>query len=140
MAQKRPDRTLGPGHDQFWNWCRQSQLRLQCCAACGHMPWPIVQACEHCGQTELTWKSVSGNGKVISWCRFEHDYYGGTLPIPWDVILVELEEGPLLISNPHGFTCDTSTSGMRVKLAFVECEDTAGTFNLPVFERVEHHH
>ncbi len=83
---------------------------------------------------------MSGKGKVISGCTFEHDYYGGALPIPWDVVLVELEEGPLLISNPHHFTRDAFTFGMPVELAFIECEDTAGTFNLPVFERAERHY
>ena len=47
---------------------------------------------------------MSGRGTIASWCTFERDYYYGLLPIPWDTILVELEEGPLFISNPQGFT------------------------------------
>jgi uncharacterized protein len=136
MSQRRPDRTLGPGHDQFWEWCSKDELRLQRCAACGGVSWPVVKACEFCGQAELTWQRMSGRGKIVSWCTFERDYYGGILPIPWDTILVELEEGPLFISNPRGFSWRETKIGMPVMLSFVDCEDSAGSFRLPVFERV----
>ena len=77
---------------------------------------------------------MSGRGKVISWCSFERDYYAGALALPWDTILIELTEGPLFISNPKDFSCQDIEPGMAVKLAFIDCEDQAGSFKLPVFE------
>ena len=135
MPEKRPDRTLGPPHDTFWEWCAKGELRLQRCSACGQYSWPPLEACEHCGSRELAWERMSGRGTIASWCTFERDYYGGILPIPWDTILVELEEGPMFLSNPQGFSWRDIEIGMPVTLAFVECEDSAGTFSLPVFER-----
>lgn len=135
MAQKRPDRTLGPGHDEFWAWCDKGELRLQRCGACGGYSWPVVDGCEHCGARELTWEAVSGRGKVVSWCRFEHDYYRGVLPIPYDTIMVELEEGPIFISNPADFELDGISFEMSVKLVFLDCEDSSGYFRLPVFAK-----
>ena len=123
MAERRPDRTLGPGHDTFWEWCGSGELRLQRCASCGRISWPVVQACEFCGGTNLVWDRMSGRGKIVSWCTFERDYYAGLLPIPWDTILVELEEGPLFLSNPRGFSWKDIEAGMPVKLAFISCED-----------------
>ncbi len=136
MPEKRPDRTLGPGHDEFWAWSDKGELRLQRCASCGEISWPVVQACEYCGQTELVWERMSGRGKILGWCTFERDYYAGLLPMPWDTILVELEEGPLFISNPRGFSWEDIEVDMPVKLAFIECEDSVDTFSLPVFERL----
>lgn len=136
MAETRPDRTLGPGHDEFWAWCAKGELRLQRCKACGGLSWPVVSGCEHCGHQELVWEQMSGLGKIVSWCSFEHDYYRGTLPIPYDTILVELAEGPLFISNPDGFGRQDITFEMPVKLAFRDCEDSAGRFSLPVFAKV----
>lgn len=78
---------------------------------------------------------MSGRGTIVSWCTFERDYYNGLLPIPYDTILVELEEGPLFLGNPRGFGWRDITAGMAVKLAFLDCEDSAGPFRLPVFER-----
>jgi uncharacterized OB-fold protein len=135
MPQKRPDRTLGPGHDEFWAWCNQGELRLQRCADCRGISWPVVEACEHCAGKALAWERLSGRGRIASWCTFERDYYAGLLPIPWDTILIELEEGPLFISNPKGFSWPDIKVGMPVQLAFVPCEDQAGRFSLPVFER-----
>jgi hypothetical protein len=79
---------------------------------------------------------MSGRGKVISGCTFERDYYAGVFPIPWETILVELEEGPLFLSNPVDFTWRDTQFNMPVQLDFVDCEDKAGAFRLPVFSRV----
>ena len=133
MERRRPDRCLGPGHDEFWSWCKAGELRLQRCEDCGHMPWPVVQACERCGGRRFVWDRLTGRGKILSWCRFEHDYYRGMFTIPYDTILVELEEGPLFISNPDGFACDAYTAGMAVEVKFVDAEDSQGLFRLPVF-------
>jgi uncharacterized OB-fold protein len=135
VAERRPDRARGPVHDEFWAWCAKGELRLQRCAACGRYSWPPVQACEHCGGEHLEWAAMSGRGRVASWCTFERGYYEGVLPIPWNVILVELEEGPLFLSNPKGFTWAEISPDMPVRLSFVDCEDSAGAFHLPVFEK-----
>lgn len=135
MPEKRPDRTLGPAHDTFWDWCAKGELRLQRCADCGEISWPATLACEYCGQENLGWERMSGRGKIVSWCSFERDYYRGVLPIPWTAILVELEEGPLFISNPLDLDEQEIRFDMAVTLAFIDCEDRAGCFSLPVFHR-----
>jgi uncharacterized OB-fold protein len=134
MAERRPDRALGPEHDDFWAWCARGELRLQACKACGGLTWPAARACEHCGDEALEWVRMSGRGRIVSWCTFDYDYYRGLLPLPYDAILVELEEGPLFVSNPVGFTSRDITFGAPVRVAFRTCEDAAGEFQLPVFE------
>ncbi len=133
MVQRRPNRVAGPAHDEFWAFCSQGELRIQRCEDCGHWSWPPAGTCEACGQDRLTWSLSSGVGRVVAWCTFERRYYA-ELDVPWDAILVELEEGPLFVSNPSGFTNDRVACGMRVRVAFVDCEDDAGPFRLPVFE------
>ena len=135
MVQKRPDRTLGPGHDAFWAACAQGVLQVQRCNGCSELAWPVVTACEHCGSADLAWEVLSGDGKIISWCSFEQDYYRGVMPVPYDTILVELAEGPLFISNPDGFTCADIAFQFPVKVSFIDCEDSAGAFKLPVFRK-----
>lgn len=135
MAQRRPDRTLGPGHDDFWIGCEQGELRLPRCESCGELAWPIVQSCECCGGEAFAWERLSGRGKIVSWCTFEHDYYNGLLPIPWETILVELDEGPLFISNPEGFGRREMRAGLPVSVSFADCEDSAGAFKLPIFKQ-----
>jgi uncharacterized OB-fold protein len=134
MAERRPNRVQGPGHDQFWDWCGAGELRVQRCEGCRHLSWPPVDACERCGHAELTWERLSGRGRVVSWCTFDRRYYA-ELEVPWDTILVELDEGPLFISNPAGFGNDEITQGMPVRVRFLDCEDAAGPFRLPVFAK-----
>ena len=78
---------------------------------------------------------MSGNGRLVSWCRFQRPYYGDLLEVPWTTIVVELDEGPLFISNPVDVDYDDLSSGMPVGLDFLDCEDDAGPFRLPVFGR-----
>lgn len=135
MVQKRPDRTLGAGHDTFWAGCAAGELNLQRCAACGELAWPVVAACDHCGGTDLAWERMSGEGKVVSWCSFEQDYYRGMMPVPYDTLLVELAEGPLFISNPADFGHADIVPDMPVAVTFIDAEDSAGPFRLPVFRK-----
>ena len=135
MSEKRADRTLGPGHDTFWQYCAEGELRIPKCSECSGLTWPVKLTCEHCGSDALTWQRMSGKGTVFSWCQFHQDYYRGAPPVPYDCILVELPEGAAFISNPEGFGYDDIEPGMAVRLAFIDCEDSAGPFRLPVFER-----
>jgi uncharacterized protein len=135
MAERRPDRFRGPRHDEFWAWCGKGELRLQRCATCDRLAWPVVSACEHCGGAQLNWERMSGRGRIVSWCAFHYDYYQGMMPLPYDAILVELEEGPLFISNPLGLDVAELSAGLPAQVAFLDCEDSAGAFRLPVFQR-----
>ena len=135
VAEKRPPRTLGRGHDTFWDWCGKGELRLQKCTSCGGINWPVRQTCEFCGSDEFAWEAMSGRGKVVSWCSFHQDYYGGTMLRPYDCLLVELEEGVLFLSNPLGFGFEDVALGMDVAVQFIACEDDAGLFSLPVFAK-----
>jgi uncharacterized OB-fold protein len=133
VSERRPNRTMSGPHAEFWEHCRSGELHLQRCPACGEVFWPPVERCERCGGP-IAWEPTSGLGTVTSWCTFEHRYYQ-ELPVPWETILVELDEGPFFISNPHGFSCADATPEMRVQVVFIDCEDDFGPFFLPVFER-----
>ena len=134
MSEKRSDRVRGPGHDTFWEHCAADELWLQRCAGCGKITWPVEPACEHCGSTALAFERMAGTGTVVSRCQFHQDYYRAAPPVPHDCILVELDEGVLFMSEPKGFGYEQAQQGTRVKLAFIDCEDSAGAFRLPVFE------
>jgi len=137
MAERRPPRSLlNPCDEEFWEWCGKGELRLQRCQDCDHMPWPAAMSCEKCGGERLEFEPMSGKGKLVSWCTIEQDYYRGALPVPWDTIVVELDEGPFFLSNPNGFRNSEAQHGMAVQVSFIACEDDNGAFNLPVFERV----
>ena len=120
MVEKRPDRTLGAGHDEFWAWCAKGELRLQKCGGCGKVLWPVMAACDGCGGTEFIWERLSGRGKLVSWCTFVRDYYRGIMQVPYDTIGEE-----------------DCVPGLAVEVRFIAAEDSAGAFSLPVFAKAE---
>ena len=131
----RPARTLRDDADrEFWRHCEARELRLPRCAACGKHEWPPAPECSACGAKSFSWERLSGRGRVRSFCAFERSYYP-ECPPPWVVILVELDEGPMFVSNPQGIAYDELQEGLAVRLAFIRARDQHGEFNLPVFER-----
>ncbi|MFA7248457.1 MAG: OB-fold domain-containing protein [Dehalococcoidia bacterium] len=133
MTERRPNRTLGANHDTFWAYCNRGELRLQRCDACAAIQWPPAPLCNECLGDRFTWTEMSGQGTIETYCTFERPYHKECVP-PWEVILVQLDEGPLFISNASGFVAEGMPRGTAVRVAFVDCEDDAGPFRLPVFE------
>jgi uncharacterized protein len=126
---------LGLGHDEFWAWCNQGELRLPLCEGCGELAWPVFEVCEHCGGRAFSWQRMSERGKVASCCTFNHDYQRGMLPVPYDSILVELEEGALFVCDPADFGGEDISYEIPVTESFLPCADGAGPFRLPVFSK-----
>ena len=134
MATRRPDRTLGPNHDTFWEFCSKGEFRLQKCDHCGEFQFPPVSACQECLSEDLTWTAMKGTGTILSHCTFMRQYYP-ECPVPWHAILVELDEGPSLMGNPSDMTVsdEDMRAGTRVKVQLVDAEDSAGLFKIPVW-------
>jgi uncharacterized protein len=114
-----PQKTLPvPSADSipFWQACREHELRLQKCDSCGHLLFPPASRCPQCLGNKLTWARLSGRGRIYSFVVYHRVYHPGfEKSIPYVVALVELEEGPRLISNivgcdPKAVRCDMAVS------------------------------
>ena len=134
MAAQRPVRRIGVYDQPFWEFTKDHELRLQKCNDCGKFRWPPAPICDRCLSENATWTKVKGAGKVMAWITFHRQYFP-ELPPPVHVILVELEEGPLFISNPVDIPIDQLKEGERVKLNWLDSEDKIGQFSLPQFVR-----
>src|SRR5581483_890442 len=84
----------------WWDGCRQGELRAQRCGACGHLRWPPSVLCPACLAEGGEWVRLSGRGTVWSFIvvhRPQHPAFFGD--VPYNVAVVELEEGPRLHAN-----------------------------------------
>ncbi len=53
-----------------------------------------------CWKAEWQWTDASGRGRVVSWVVYHHAYHPEFKDrLPYNVALVELDEGPRLITN-----------------------------------------
>ena len=134
MAAPRPNRTLGVHDRPFWEFTKKHELRFQKCDDCGKYIWPPAPVCDKCLSWKLSWTEVKGTGEVRAWVIFHRQYFP-ELPPPVPVILVELAEGPLILSNPLDIPVKQLKESMKVKLSWLDCEDKQGQFGLPVFEK-----
>lgn len=74
---------------------------------------------------------MSGRGVVRSWVIFHQVYYPELgLQVPYNVIQVELAEGPHLLSNLVGVPLEQIRAGLPVEVVFQPLDDE---FNLPLF-------
>jgi uncharacterized OB-fold protein len=121
----QPDALTRP----FWEACRRRTLEVRCCESCRHLFLPPGPRCPRCWSERIAGRAVSGEGTVFSFAVYRRTYHPA-LPAPYVVALIELEEGPRLISNIVGCAPEAVAVGMPVRVRF----DDVGEFTLPRFE------
>ncbi len=119
-----PDALTAP----FWEACRSGKLEVSACGDCGHRFLPPGPCCPRCWSTRLARQEVSGRGRVQSFAVYRRTYHPG-MPAPYVVALIELDEGPRLISNVVGCAPEEVAIEMQVEVRF----ERAGDFTLPRF-------
>ena len=87
----------------YWSAAREHVLQLPKCDACGLVRVQFERWCPHCASEAFTWTRMSGRGKVWSFCAFHRAYFESfAADLPYNVGLVELDEGPRLMTNIVG--------------------------------------
>jgi uncharacterized OB-fold protein len=66
---------------------------------------------------------MSGRGAVLSWVKLHRQYFP-TLPVPYVVVAVQLEEGPIMFGNLDQEA--PLSAGGRVQLVLERCVTDAG--------------
>jgi uncharacterized protein len=116
----------------FFDGAARGVLMLQRCRACSAWHFPVREVCPECLATDLEWTQASGRGQVHSFVimhRVFHPGFGDR--VPYNLAVVELDEGPRMNTNLVGVEDDAIHVGMRVRARFDE--DAPGVF-IPRFE------
>lgn len=103
----------------FWESLADDVLVLQRCDACGHFRYPISELCPECLSPDATWTPMSGRGTVFSTIVFHEVYHPAFADkVPYNVSLVRLDEGPILVSNVVGPEPADVAVGDQVEIVF----------------------
>jgi len=113
----------------YWDGCRAGELRLQQCAACARFQFYPRIVCSHCGHTALSWQVASGRGVLASFTVVRRGI-SAAYPAPYIVALVDLDEGPRMMSSIVDPSPDILWVGAPLEVDFVEW---SGDVVLPVF-------
>ncbi|WP_159992652.1 Zn-ribbon domain-containing OB-fold protein [Roseomonas sp. 18066] len=93
-----PERT--PLTEPYWAALQEGRLTFQRCQQCRHAWLPPRGECPECLEADWAWEQASGAGRLVSWVIYHrafHDWFRDL--VPYNVAIVELEEGPRLISS-----------------------------------------
>jgi hypothetical protein len=115
----KPLPTLNKDNRPFWEGCKEGKLRMQRCGACAHIRFPINTVCPRCLSPDFSWQDLSGRGTVFSYIVFYQVYNKAfAQDVPYNVALVQLEEGPRMYSNVVGVPNDAVKVGDALEVVF----------------------
>lgn len=115
----------------YWEAAKQGRLLIKRCNSCGavhHYPRPF---CPACWSEDVAWQQASGRGTLYTYSIvFRNDLapfneWGTYVPA-----IVELEEGPRLMTNIVGADPGELAVGMSVEVDF---RDLTEAWAAPVF-------
>jgi len=115
----------------FWEGCAAGELRLQYCAACQAPFFPPQIRCPKCLGADVEWAPVSGRASLYSYMIQHRPAPGFEDRVPYAVAVVELAEGPRMMTNIVGIpnTPDDLVLDMELEVSF----ETRADLCLPVF-------
>ena len=129
---RKPVPRPSPESRAFWEGAKQKRLMLPRCKTCGQFWFPPSQRCRHCLSPDFEWQMSSGEGRIYSFVVYHRVYHPAfESDVPYVVAIVELDEGPRLLSNIVGTRPDDVRCDLRVRVVF---EDTESGVTIPKFE------
>ena len=114
----------------WWDACHARQLLARTCATCGRNHFPPRPSCPHCWSDQVTWQQVSGRGTLYTFSVVrENDLAPFGENLPYVPAIVELEEGPRLMTSIVESPSTAIAVGALVEVVFVD----RGHWTFPVF-------
>ena len=123
-----------PETQHFWDGAKVGELRLQRCDDCAHVYFPPRPFCPECGSRSVSVFPASGRATLYSYVIHHRAPPG--FEAPYAIAVVELEEGPRMMTNivdtpqtPEALQLD-----MALEVAFEAMNDE---ISLPLFRPAE---
>jgi uncharacterized protein len=125
---------LAPEAKPYWEGLKLGKLMLPKCQDCGKAHFYPRILCPHCHSRKITWIEASGRGKLYAFEILHRSFNPAVkTPLPYVLAMIELEEGPRMLSNlvnikpdPALIRCD-----MPVQAVYTKLNDN---FTLPFFQ------
>lgn len=115
----------------YWQAAKRHEFVAQQCRVCGYVHLPPGPACTNCLSADQDWVQLSGKGTIYSFGVYHQLWHPGFKEeIPYNVALIELAEGPRIISQVVDCTNDALSCGAPVEVTF---EDITPNLTLPKF-------
>lgn len=127
---KRSDRKAPPMR-AYIEHLKRGELPYQACASCGERFFYPRLLCPACGGTEVDFRASSGLGTIYS-----RTVVHARDAAPFNVVLVDLEEGFRVMSRVEAVSNKDVRIGMKVRLKYIDAPEGDGLPS-PVFAPAE---
>ncbi len=119
-----------PDTQRFWDGAKAGELWIQRCTACGDPYFYPRAYCPRCASRDVEWFRASGRATLYS-------YVINHRPAPgWDepyvIAVVELEEGPRMMTNVVGVPAEPESLPLDMLLQVTF--EPRGDYAVPLFE------
>lgn len=119
----------------FFEGSRRGVLMIQRCTRCRAYLVPGSYICTECLGGTLEWAPASGRGTLFTFGIMHQRYHPGFADeLPYNIAVVELEEGPRLNTNIVGVPNEELRVGMPVVVTFEQVDEQVA---LPKFRPAE---
>jgi hypothetical protein len=109
----------------FWDGTKAGKLILPRCPRCSFVIWYPRQFCPECGQSPVDWFEASGLGVVYSYTVVRRGEGAYRETPQYTLAIVELQEGPRVLTNIIDCEPAQLAIGLPVKAVFSDAGETA---------------
>ncbi len=123
-----------PETEVYWQGCRKHELLLQRCTQCNEFQFYPRIICTKCTSENLEWVKATGRGRVLTFTivrRAVSEAYAAD--VPYVIALIQLDEGPKMMSNVVQCDPETLVVGSPVQVVF---EDWSDEISVPQFRPI----
>ncbi len=108
----------------FWEACARHELILQRCGACDMVRFHPRALCPACLSAEIRWLRASGRGEIYTFTvTHQNQAPAWRTRLPYVLAWIQLQEGPLVLSNVVGAAPDALRIGASVEVVFDAAAD-----------------
>ena len=122
-----------PDHEtrEFWDGCRAGRFLIKRCNACREFHFYPRPFCPKCWSDDVEWAEASGRARLYTYSVV----HANDLPpwperVPYVAAVVDLEEGPRVMTNVEGCAFEDLAIGMPLVVDFKPISDDV---TIPVF-------
>ena len=116
---------VSPETRPFWSATKEGRLVLPFCTACGVAIWYPKAFCSACGSLGVDWREASGEATVYSFSEVHRGEGAYREAGRFVLALVDLDEGPRMLTNIVDMPAATIAIGQRVRVVFHDAGDEA---------------
>ena len=126
-----PDRpTIDVDSESWWQAIQARHLMINVCGGCGRSSLYVRPFCPYCWSEDVAQERASGRATLYTWSQIHQNAAPFAARTPYVVAMVDLIEGPRLMTVIEDCPVDDLRADMELAIAFRDDDDG---FVVPVF-------